>query len=319
MNKLITTDIGGFPFVLDDIRFESDATIDAFKGMLSSWGLAEDESYILSGAAITDGGANWNVAEGYISIEGEVLFIPAHSVIKAGGGQATYWVINKSFDPAGLKTFEAGGSFNTYQTRVAELITSGTIPALYTDLNAKTITEAISEKVADTLGVYETIDLNGTAALNGNAASDGTGAVVNVTGFAKPNSFLKTNIIGKKIELNFNILDFGLGPFNTTGAYGSMVFTMPNGEIFATGLEQYGYFTAECISNVKAVQGTFRLKTIPGTSKLVCKITLPQGARAAWNVQYELGIAPTKNYTADGVENQFFSWNVSGQATLELA
>lgn len=123
MNKFITTDNGGLPIQLDDFRFIDDSVRNAFKGLISAFGINPDESFILSGAGSTLNGPNYDIAAGYICLNGEVLEVEAHSIpTTLGPGEAHVWRLKTTFDPAGLKTFESTLSFDTYEIRQAEVV-----------------------------------------------------------------------------------------------------------------------------------------------------------------------------------------------------
>ena len=152
MNKFITTDNGGLPIQLDDFRFIDDSVRGAFKGMLSAYGIDPADSFIISGCAVTDGGTNWNIAAGYISLDGEVLEVDAHTVTKTlVGSEQHFWQIVTSNDPAGLKTFQSTISYNTYQVRkgnvVAAVPSGGYMPML---------ADTIYKKMKTGLGISQT-------------------------------------------------------------------------------------------------------------------------------------------------------------------
>lgn len=123
MNKLITTDNGGFPFQLDDLRFVDDSVRNVLKGIMSAYGIAADESFILSGSGSTLNGGNYDIATGYISLDGEILEVEAHSITTTlAPGEFHVWKLKTANDPAGLKTFESTISFDTYEVRQAEVV-----------------------------------------------------------------------------------------------------------------------------------------------------------------------------------------------------
>ena len=71
MNKLITTDLGGFPFTLDRLRWLDDAYRDAWKGLFSAFGITLPTSFKLSGCAVTINGNDYSTTAGYICLNGE--------------------------------------------------------------------------------------------------------------------------------------------------------------------------------------------------------------------------------------------------------
>jgi hypothetical protein len=129
MNKLKTTDNGGHPFELDDIRFMDEAYRDGLKGVLSAFGaLAITDGFKISGCGVTVGGGNYTWTDGYIALNGEVLKVDAGSVPYPAGGNILTWDVVSTFDAAGLEQFEDGVSRDTYEVRKGALIEVPTTP-----------------------------------------------------------------------------------------------------------------------------------------------------------------------------------------------
>lgn len=121
MNRLKTLDNGGFPFVLDDLRFMDDAVRDAIQKLiigLNSGGL----NCIVQGMAVTPGiGANENIAAGYLMYDGELLRVDDHTTGSIDVADYQRLIIEENADPEGTKTFEDGGTHETYILRRARL------------------------------------------------------------------------------------------------------------------------------------------------------------------------------------------------------
>ena len=163
MNKFITSDNGGLPIQLDDFRFIDDAVRDALTGIMSAYGIAADESFILSGAGSTLNGLNYDIADGYISLDGEILKVTAHSIPTAlAAGESHVWKLKTANDPAGLKTFESTIAYNTYQIRGAEVVAevpSGVFmpmvaPKIYDRFAANGFGTILQTKIVD-IGVWD--------------------------------------------------------------------------------------------------------------------------------------------------------------------
>ncbi len=145
MNKLITTDVGGMPIVLDDIRWEQDANRDAIFGIMSAFGITKPTSFILSGCAVSIVGSTYSWTDGYLSLEGEICKVVAGSVTLAATTTAK-WSVVETYDATGNKTFESGTSFDTYAIRTAALVqTNATFPITYMPYDAPTIHQVIAE------------------------------------------------------------------------------------------------------------------------------------------------------------------------------
>ena len=133
MNEFKTTDVGGHSLEWNDLRWMMAGYSEAFKGVLSTFGYAAGDVYILSGcesATVGNPVTSLSIDEGFIAIDGEVCFVPAHSVAQQAGGAGTgyYWKVDSSFDPTGLELFEDANQYNTYEVRRGKVV-FGLIPA----------------------------------------------------------------------------------------------------------------------------------------------------------------------------------------------
>lgn len=148
MNNLKTTDLGGFPLRSDDFRWSYQAMKDAFKGIMSSYGISNSTAVVLSGCTRSVASGTVTIAAGYISIGGEVCYVPAHSYPAPVGTQKEYWVIDISYDNTGLKTFQDASTHDTYEVRTGKIAVASTVPSGFTSYNqTKTIFEVINTKV----------------------------------------------------------------------------------------------------------------------------------------------------------------------------
>ncbi len=109
MNKFITTDNGGLPLVLDDIRWfmGQNSTLpagvyQAFNGLLLTFGT----DFIISGCENPSGNT---INAGWIMLGSEILRVDAHSK------SDTYYAKVTTNDATGNKTFQSGSLVDTYQ------------------------------------------------------------------------------------------------------------------------------------------------------------------------------------------------------------
>jgi hypothetical protein len=102
MNKLLTTDIGGLPITLNDIRWNDDAYREALTSVLLAFG----NNFIVQGCAV-DGD---NIAAGYIMLNGELLKVDAHA--KASEG---FFEKITTLDPSGVKEYKLGQTVSVRQ------------------------------------------------------------------------------------------------------------------------------------------------------------------------------------------------------------
>jgi hypothetical protein len=151
MNKLITTPTGGFPFVLDDLRWIDDGIRDGFKGLASFLGT----NCILSGVALTGlGTSTFTYTAGYILLDGEVLAIDASAApLDTATNSYVYVELEESFttSPVGDKYYEnSGTAVPAYQYRKAVITAYSTAQAGKTTLvSLKTAENLISDMIVN--------------------------------------------------------------------------------------------------------------------------------------------------------------------------
>jgi len=133
MNTLKTTDNGGFPLTLNDFRWIDNGIREAFKGLMSGYGVTDSEAVIISGCERTVTSGTVSIAAGFISISGEICIVPAHTYPEPSVGQFEYWDLYTYFDSEGYKVFQSTLDFNTYQGRAAKVTVASSIPAGYTE------------------------------------------------------------------------------------------------------------------------------------------------------------------------------------------
>ena len=120
MNKLITTDTGGFPYVLDDIRWEQDAYRGSFEALAKMIRESGTSDSILWGCEVTDNTTTFDVAAGAVIIDGEIHQVAAVTGLTKAASQTLYIAASTaSYDAAGLKTFQDAATHNTYNIRKA--------------------------------------------------------------------------------------------------------------------------------------------------------------------------------------------------------
>ena len=152
MNKLKTTDTGGFDCKLNDFRFLSKGVEDAFKGILSAF-TPTATTYILSGCTYTLVSGTMTMSEGYVAIDGEVCYVPAHSISFTTPANL-YWDVEISYDSEGFKQFENFDWHDTYEVRVAKIKYNNTaVPLGKTSLlSTKNISTLLKETVGTPSG-----------------------------------------------------------------------------------------------------------------------------------------------------------------------
>jgi len=131
MKILKTTDIGGFPFVLDDLRWQAAGVLESIRALSRSLTPANAEGLILSGCEITETatneysiGAGWVYLKNSSSGDEEIFEVEAHSYIidPQSPQNIPRWEDYTLYDAAGNKVFNSGFSYQTYAIRRLRII-----------------------------------------------------------------------------------------------------------------------------------------------------------------------------------------------------
>ena len=116
MDKLKTSALGGFPFVLDDIRWflgrldtPNEAIYQAFNNVLRGFG----DNQILQGVVVSGTTPNVAITEGWVILDGELLKVEADTGINTGTDN-TFTKVT-TFDSRGNKDFLNGSNADTYE------------------------------------------------------------------------------------------------------------------------------------------------------------------------------------------------------------
>ncbi len=117
MNKLLTNITGGFPFTLDDLRFQDDSVRLAIADICLA--IAQQTPVVAFGCALTVHSGYVAVSEGAIIYNSEVFHVFPHNIAYSGAISQYYWNIVAVSDPAGSKTFENGETHQVYEVRKA--------------------------------------------------------------------------------------------------------------------------------------------------------------------------------------------------------
>ncbi len=162
MNRLVTTDLGGFPAFLNDIRYLDDAIREVLTGNALAWGDPAGY-YILQGCEKTDivgpgGIPQYQIAAGYVVLAGEVYRVNPHvvSALLPTPGFTYHWVVVESFAPDGDKTFKDGSSHQTHLNRRAKVVLAAT-PATSLGMEGIRLENLIARQVL-TLAEVEQVD-----------------------------------------------------------------------------------------------------------------------------------------------------------------
>lgn len=251
MNKLINTDSGGYPFVLDDLRFVDDAVREALKGNLNFLG----DGFVLS-ANYNDitAATSWSFPETFAILNGEILRIPAFTANSSPAVGKYYKLeLDSTFTGTtpGLKTFLDASSNETYNVRNGKLtlqttpLVGGEIVILsgntakweYYDVNTHkkrladniglttTTTTANSAAATATGAANELVDLKSSwdvmsaGDLVGNvlrnSAADGAASGNTAITFDHASSYFRMKVIGKTVFIQYSLIALQIVAWNT--------------------------------------------------------------------------------------------------------
>lgn len=129
MNQLISENNGGFPVTLNDLRFIEGAVRTAFEGLLKAFQISNDSTFIVYGCERAVSGGIVTIAEGAVSINGELCIVQEHSYPVPGPGFFEFFDLDISSIPEGLKVLQNGVSVDAYTVRNAKVKVAGSIPS----------------------------------------------------------------------------------------------------------------------------------------------------------------------------------------------
>lgn len=118
MNKLITDYTGGFPFLLNDLRFVDDSIRQAIKDIVTS--MCGEGPVILYGCQITQHPTYISVTEGAIFWSGEIWHVYPHNFTAPNPlVEMPSWYFVEESGPQGSRTFENAEIHQVHQIRKA--------------------------------------------------------------------------------------------------------------------------------------------------------------------------------------------------------
>ncbi len=120
MNRFRTNVNGGTKLFSDDIAFIDASVRDAFKGLVSVFGVTASNSFKISGCVVTNVGLVYSWSSGYICFFGEILKVVAGSVTIPSTPQAgygLYWGLDVSYHIDGAYR----QNHDTYEIRQSKL------------------------------------------------------------------------------------------------------------------------------------------------------------------------------------------------------
>lgn len=124
------------PLHLDDFVFMQDAGFEAFRGLCEVFKVLPEANvsgfgFVISGCERTDNGSESDFAEGFLCIDGEILYVPALTGVPNSFAPTFFYRLGVTYDPNGNDLFEDGVTRDTYEVRRGEAAVI-TNPVTYT-------------------------------------------------------------------------------------------------------------------------------------------------------------------------------------------
>jgi hypothetical protein len=113
MNKFITTNNGGIPVVLDDLRWLLGQATSGNAGiyqLLTDMLLPYGTDFVISGCVATGTPYPTALSEGWIMLNSEILKVDAQVIAYPN----YFYIKSSAYDSSGAKTTESGTTINTY-------------------------------------------------------------------------------------------------------------------------------------------------------------------------------------------------------------
>lgn len=156
MKRIITYDDNSYmPIWQTDLKFIQDNMIQVLTELGKTFNY-EREDYIVSGCYTTFANDEYSVAEGLVMLGGELLYVPAQTIAKAG--QFSPHIVKQAYmNPGGEKQFlkELGIEFrSTWDDNYGKIQMQADpepVPGRVYLINSKTITDMIIEKVMEAM------------------------------------------------------------------------------------------------------------------------------------------------------------------------
>lgn len=155
MKTLNPNFLGGFRIRSNDWIFVQSGISEAIAAPLKSF---SEDIFILSGCERSVTGGTVTISAGYVSYNGEVCEVPAHTYAEPVGAEVEHWEKYVVYDPAGTKVFQNLTTHETYEVYRARVVKASSLPGgaqEYSDTLTyhQLITDSI---VRDTWHIFDT-------------------------------------------------------------------------------------------------------------------------------------------------------------------
>jgi len=164
--KLSTSNTGGVPFQALDFQFIQD---ESWKGIVSTLkGLYVDYPYgfVIQGCGSTITGATYDIAEGYVFLNGDIIYFPAVTGIPVANSPVYY----EGTATAEARNYESGGSFTFAESKtVTTSVTSGDTITFTSTGTQRTYQDALTSQIKLKGGTWTptVVNVSNTSSLTG--------------------------------------------------------------------------------------------------------------------------------------------------------
>jgi len=147
MTKLDTSFNGGHPLTLADFNFIQEAWRDSFVAAVNMLRSPSEStlapSFIIAGCAKTSPSAGvWAISEGYMVYEGEICYVPAHTLSYSNVNDPLYWTVEQTAVAPSPVEYKDLSNKNVHLQRRAKVTTTSGVVAFNESATVSNILDA---------------------------------------------------------------------------------------------------------------------------------------------------------------------------------
>lgn len=151
MSKKFIPQQGGHPIKNDDFLIIQDRLLEFMKALGNPYGGSIADGFILSGCEISSDQSNYNITEGYILYDGEILSVPAQSLPL--GAQAYWWELQTSTEQP--RIYQDGQTRDVVENRIAVVVSGSAAPSPSMPMNAPRFEDLVLLPATNRLNAIE--------------------------------------------------------------------------------------------------------------------------------------------------------------------
>lgn len=306
MDKFKSTDLGGIPRVLDDLRHATgqdggQGIYQALNNILGSFGA----SFVVQGCIVNiTSPTAATMTEGWIYLSGELLRVDAVIGTFNSTIDFTFTKI-VTFKASGLKDLQSGGTANTYEQNRGVL--SGGAGAL----NVLT-----GDRYKDQFDERKVFDITGTNAnLVSNSLSDGTGTDIALHS-AAVSGHLRYKIVGKEVRGSISIEGFEVKSQDVAGTplLSLVIRNLP----WTAKVNQSNSIFMLCTSDTGPITNMTQVKQAATSDRMIVNQLVFDSSSVAFNRAYTW-LNSTSMDEKNTLDTSFVAqWTMTGSFVIEI-